>query len=137
MIKQISITSERPTVRAQSGQHVSNEAVVRDLRQLALCAASSSAKFRGYNTCPVDRFNGRMAAVSEKRGKSSIPQTDFCAKILDVRTKLPIPEPQGTAPMERLDWGFRTVLKVPKAELVKNEERVRHPRAGRKDRSRP
>jgi hypothetical protein len=25
--------------------------------------------------------------------------------------------------MERLDWAFRTVLKVPKAALVKDEER--------------
>jgi hypothetical protein len=40
-----------------------------------------------------------------------------------MRTKLPIPEPQGNTPMERLDWAFRTVLKVPKAALVKNEKK--------------
>jgi hypothetical protein len=45
-----------------------------------------------------------------------------------MRTKLPIPEPQGNTPMERLDWAFRTVLKVPKVALVKDEERTRHPR---------
>jgi hypothetical protein len=27
--------------------------------------------------------------------------------------------------MERLDWAFRTVLKIPKAALVKDEERAR------------
>jgi len=30
--------------------------------------------------------------------------------------------------MERLDWAFRTVLKVPKAALLKDEERMRQPR---------
>jgi hypothetical protein len=30
--------------------------------------------------------------------------------------------------MERLDWAFRTVLKAPKAALVKDEERTRHAR---------
>jgi hypothetical protein len=30
--------------------------------------------------------------------------------------------------MERLDWAFRTVLKVPKAALVKDERRTKHPR---------
>jgi hypothetical protein len=30
--------------------------------------------------------------------------------------------------MERLDWAFRTVLKVPKAAMVKDEERTRHSR---------
>jgi hypothetical protein len=29
--------------------------------------------------------------------------------------------------MERLDWAFRTVLKVPKAAMVKDEKRARHP----------
>jgi hypothetical protein len=45
-----------------------------------------------------------------------------------MRTKLPIPEPQGNTPMERLDWAFRTVLKAPKAALVKDEDRTRRPR---------
>jgi hypothetical protein len=45
-----------------------------------------------------------------------------------MRTKLPIPEPQGNTPMERLDWAFRTVLKVPKTAMVKDEDRTRHPR---------
>ena len=45
-----------------------------------------------------------------------------------MRTKLPIPEPQGNTPMEWLDWAFRTVLKVPKAALVKKEEQTRRPR---------
>ena len=44
-----------------------------------------------------------------------------------MRTKLPIPEPQGNTPMERLDWAFRTVLKVPKA-TVKDGERAKHSR---------
>lgn len=44
-----------------------------------------------------------------------------------VRTEIKIPEPQGNTPLERLDWAFRTVLKVPKAALVKDEERTRHP----------
>jgi len=35
-----------------------------------------------------------------------------------MRTKLPIPEPQGNTPMERLDWAFRTVLKVSKAAMA-------------------
>jgi hypothetical protein len=30
--------------------------------------------------------------------------------------------------MERLDWAFRTVLRVSKASLVKDEERMRQPR---------
>jgi hypothetical protein len=42
-----------------------------------------------------------------------------------LKKKLPIPEPQGNTPMERLDWAFRTVLKVPKAALLKDEERTR------------
>jgi hypothetical protein len=29
--------------------------------------------------------------------------------------------------MERLDWAFRTVLKVPKAAMVKDEQRAKHP----------
>jgi hypothetical protein len=45
-----------------------------------------------------------------------------------MRTKIKIPEPQGNTPMERLDWAFRTVLKVPKAAMVKNEEKERYPR---------
>ena len=45
-----------------------------------------------------------------------------------MKTKLPIPEPQGKTPMERLDWAFRTVLKVPKAALLKDEKRAKHPR---------
>ena len=45
-----------------------------------------------------------------------------------MRTKLPIPEPQGKTPMERLDWAFRTVLKVPKAAMAKNEEQKRQAR---------
>jgi hypothetical protein len=49
-----------------------------------------------------------------------------------MRTKLPIPEPRGNTPMERLDWAFRTVLKVPKAALVKEEGRIKHPRPGQK-----
>ena len=31
-----------------------------------------------------------------------------------MKAKIPIPEPQGNTPMERMDWAFRTVLKVPK-----------------------
>jgi hypothetical protein len=31
-----------------------------------------------------------------------------------MRTKPAIPEPQGSTPMERMDWAFRTVRKVPK-----------------------
>jgi hypothetical protein len=45
-----------------------------------------------------------------------------------MRTKPAIPEPQGKTPMERLDWAFRTVLKVPKEALVKDEKAARHPR---------
>jgi hypothetical protein len=45
-----------------------------------------------------------------------------------MRTKPAIPEPQGKTPMERMDWAFRTVLKVPKESLVKDEESARHPR---------
>jgi hypothetical protein len=44
-----------------------------------------------------------------------------------MRTKLPIPEPQGNTPMERLDWAFRTVLKAPKT-AVKDDGRAKHPR---------
>jgi hypothetical protein len=33
--------------------------------------------------------------------------------------------------MERLDWAFRTVLKVPKAAMAKNEEQKRHARRGK------
>jgi hypothetical protein len=47
-----------------------------------------------------------------------------------MRTKLPIPEPQGNTPMERLDWAFRTVLKAPKAVHVKTEPH--HPSPGTK-----
>jgi hypothetical protein len=42
-----------------------------------------------------------------------------------MRTKLPIPEPQGNTPTERLDWAFRRVIKVPKAALVKDEEQIK------------
>ena len=42
-----------------------------------------------------------------------------------MKTKLPIPEPQGCTPMERLDWAFRTVLKAPKT--AKKDERAKHP----------
>lgn len=42
-----------------------------------------------------------------------------------MRTKPAIPEPQGKTPMERLDWAFRTVLKVSKADMVRNDEK--HP----------
>jgi hypothetical protein len=59
-------------------------------------------------------------ALNPKRTEARYHQT--------VRTKLPIPEPQGSTPMERMDWAFRTVLKVPKAALVKDEERAKHPR---------
>jgi len=45
-----------------------------------------------------------------------------------VRIKIKIPTPQGNTPMEQFDWAFRTVLKVPKAALVKDAERARHPR---------
>jgi hypothetical protein len=48
-----------------------------------------------------------------------------------VKTKLQIPEPQGNTPMERLDWAFKAVLKVPKAELLKEEKRIRHPRSAK------
>ncbi len=40
-----------------------------------------------------------------------------------MRTKPAIPEPQGDTPMERLDWAFRTVLKVSKADMVKDDEK--------------
>jgi hypothetical protein len=43
-----------------------------------------------------------------------------------MRTKPAIPEPQGKTPMERMDWAFRTVLKVSKADMVKDDER--HPK---------
>jgi hypothetical protein len=46
-----------------------------------------------------------------------------------MRTKIQIPEPQGNTPMERLDWAFRRVLKVPKEALVKDEQRNRRRRA--------
>jgi hypothetical protein len=46
-----------------------------------------------------------------------------------VKTKIPIPEPQGNTPMERMDWAFRTVLKVPKDALLKKEKRIRQRRA--------
>jgi len=36
------------------------------------------------------------------------------------------PQPQGKTPMERMDWAFRTVLKVPK-EAPKDEERAKRP----------
>jgi hypothetical protein len=42
-----------------------------------------------------------------------------------MRTKLPIPEPQGKTPMERMDWAFRTVLKVPKTTLLKQEKQAK------------
>jgi hypothetical protein len=44
-----------------------------------------------------------------------------------MKTKLPIPEPQGNTPMERLDWAFRTVLKVPKDALLNAEGHPRKP----------
>jgi hypothetical protein len=43
-----------------------------------------------------------------------------------MRTKPAIPEPQGKTPMERMDWAFRTVLKVSKADMIKDDER--HPK---------
>jgi hypothetical protein len=52
-----------------------------------------------------------------------------------MKTKLPIPEPQGNTPMERLDWAFRTVLKVPKAAMAKNEEQKRHTRQRKKEKT--
>jgi hypothetical protein len=45
-----------------------------------------------------------------------------------MRTKIKIPEPQGNTPMERLDWAFRTVLKVPKAAMAKGDEQARETR---------
>ena len=42
-----------------------------------------------------------------------------------MKTKIPIPEPQGNTPMERLDWAFRRILKVPKEALLKEEKRIR------------
>jgi len=38
-----------------------------------------------------------------------------------MRTKPAIPEPQGKTPMERMDWAFRTVLRVSKADMVKDD----------------
>jgi hypothetical protein len=35
--------------------------------------------------------------------------------------------------MERLDWAFRTVLKVPKAAMLKDEERTKRPRRKKPD----
>ena len=45
-----------------------------------------------------------------------------------MKAKIPIPEPQGNTPMERLDWAFRRVLTVPKDALVKKEKRIRQKR---------
>lgn len=45
-----------------------------------------------------------------------------------MKTRLPIPVPQGSTPMEKLDWAFRTVLKVPKAKLLEEEKRIKRPR---------
>jgi hypothetical protein len=43
-----------------------------------------------------------------------------------MRTKPAIPEPQGNTPTERLDWAFRTVLKVPK-EALKEKDLANRP----------
>jgi hypothetical protein len=45
-----------------------------------------------------------------------------------MKPKIPIPEPQGNTPMERLDWAFRRVLKVPKESLIKKEKQIRRRR---------
>jgi hypothetical protein len=45
-----------------------------------------------------------------------------------MKAKIPIPEPRGNTPMERMDWAFRTVLKVPKDTLLKKEKRIRRQR---------
>ncbi len=45
-----------------------------------------------------------------------------------MKAKIPIPEPQGNTPMERLDWAFRRILKVPKTALLKEETRIRRKR---------
>jgi hypothetical protein len=42
--------------------------------------------------------------------------------------KAKIPEPQGNTPMQRMDWAFRTALKVPKDALLKEERRIRRKR---------
>jgi hypothetical protein len=42
-----------------------------------------------------------------------------------MKAKIPIPEPQGHTPMERMDWAFRTVLNVSKDALLKKEQRIR------------
>lgn len=52
-----------------------------------------------------------------------------------MKAKIPIPEPQGNTPMERMDWAFRTALKVPKDALLKEERRVRRKR--RKNAAKP
>jgi hypothetical protein len=49
-----------------------------------------------------------------------------------MRRKLPIPEPQGNTPMERLDWAFRTVLKVPQAAILRERERTKSEREEKK-----
>jgi hypothetical protein len=50
-----------------------------------------------------------------------------------MRTKPAIPEPQGNTPMERMDWAFRTVLKVPKEALLTDEKRAKRPHKARTD----
>ncbi len=40
-----------------------------------------------------------------------------------MRKKPQIPKPQGNTPMERMDWAFRTVLKVSKADTLKDNAR--------------
>jgi hypothetical protein len=41
---------------------------------------------------------------------------------------LPIPEPVGSTPLERLDWAFRTVLKASKEVVVPKAAKSRHRR---------
>jgi hypothetical protein len=50
---------------------------------------------------------------------------------LTMKAKIPIPEPQGSTPMERLDWAFRRILTVPKDALIKKEKRIRQKRRGK------
>jgi hypothetical protein len=45
-----------------------------------------------------------------------------------MKAKIPIPEPQGNTPMERLDWAFRRILTVPKDALLKKEKRIKQRR---------
>jgi hypothetical protein len=66
-----------------------------------------------------------------------ILQLFFGSRQVRMTPALPPAQPEGSSPFERLDRGFRAVLKASKADLLKEEAKLKAQRDKRRETKKP